>query len=260
MAWGWLLSAWLAATGPGLDLPNEIEPFVLPGHAVLELATGDLDGDGRADAVLVLKRLDEDEAGGDEELPRPLLVLVRQPDGRLRQAGRNDKVVYCSSCGGVMGDPFQGVEVAARSFTVEHYGGSAHRWGNAYTFAYDAARRDWFVEREHSFGFHAMDPEGTQSEETLTREQLGDLPLGTYDPLAWQAAGESRWRVTAEKARFYDRPDPGSAPRKAYLVKGDVVKGQRELRLFVQVEFEGRQGRTTSGYVLKQDLEPLAAR
>src|SRR6185436_11190495 len=110
----------------------------------------DLDGDGRKDAVLILRRTDEEEhTGGD--VPRPLLLLVRQADGRLKQVRRTDHLVYCSRCGGMLGDLYSQLKAARRGFTVSFAGGTASsHWVVAYTFAYDDAAKNWLLAEEVS--------------------------------------------------------------------------------------------------------------
>lgn len=185
---------------------------------------------------------------------RPLLLLMRQPNGRLKQERRTDRLVYCRTCGGMMGDPYMEVVVGKGRFTVSHYGGSASRWGVDHTFAYDRARKDWFLDREKTTTFHAGDPDRTREESTLTRDQLGDFPIEAFDAL--REPDDRKWRVAAARAYFYDRPDLESRPRKAYLVTGDVVAGWRELRSFIEGRFTNSKGETTSGYLLKRDLAP----
>ena len=102
-----LVAFGLALAGSGAvadedDLPAELEPFVLPGHEVLDSAEGDLDGDGRRDAVLILAGPAEVAEEDDMDTRRLLLLLVRQADGRLKEVRRNDGVVYCRTCGGIL--------------------------------------------------------------------------------------------------------------------------------------------------------------
>lgn len=254
---------WLVAVGASLalaaapddEIPEELNPFVPKGHEALDFATGDLDGDGRADAILVLKGPAEIAETDDMETHRPLLLLIRQPDGRLKQERRTDRLVYCRTCGGMMGDPYMDVVIAKGAFTVSHYGGSAWRWGADYTFAYDRARKDWFLDREIKTSFHAGDPDETREESTLTREQLGDFPIETFDAI--RDPDDRKWRVAAARAYFYDRPDVGSKPRKAYLVTGDVVEGERELRHFIAARFTNAKGDATAGFLLKKDLASI---
>lgn len=249
-----LLGLFLLAPEVGDELPGELAPFVPPGRQALDFETGDLDGDGRADAVLILTAPGEAERQDDMDARRLLLLLVRQPDGRLKQAHRGDAVVYCRTCGGMMGDPYTGTEVGEGRFTVTHYGGSAWRWGSSFTFSYDRARKDWFLEQETSTSFHASDPD-ERREEVLTREELGDVTLE-----AFRYVEETRpWRVTAPRARFYDLPKVASKPRMGFLVKGDVFEVIRELRHFVHGRFTNRGGETTSGYLRKADVEAVPA-
>ena len=258
-----MVVTWLAALGASLAvaggdgdaLPDELLPFVPKGYEALDFADGDLDGDGRADAILILKGPDEIQQKDDMETLRPLLLLIRQPDGKLKQERRTDRLVYCRACGGMMGDPYMDVVTGKGRFTVSHYGGSASRWSADYTFAYDRARKDWFLASETTTSFHASDPDGTRSEETLTREQLGDFPIEAFDAI--REPDDRKWRVAAARAYFYDRPDLKSRPRKAYLVAGDVVESGRELRNFVEGRFTNAKGDMTFGFLLKKDLEAV---
>ena len=250
-----VLGLFLLAPEVGDELPGELAPFVPPGQEALDFETGDLDGDGRTDAVLILAAPGEAEERDDMDARRPLLLLIRQADGRLKQARRGDGVVYCRTCGGMMGDPYVGTEVARGRFTVTHYGGSAWRWGNSFTFSYDRARKDWFLDQETSTSFHATEPDDSR-DEVLTREELGDVTLEAF---RYEHDEAQPWRVIAPRARFYDQPKVASKPGKAYLVEGDVLEVYRELRHFVYGRFTNRAGDTTSGYLRKADVSAVPA-
>jgi len=265
LAWSLVtLSLTLPARAADEDPPPEIARFVPAGFQTLDFAVADLDADGRPDAVLILRRTDDGEPGKGEA-PRPLLILIRQPDGRLAQARRTERLVYCRACGGMLGDPYQGLTAGRGRFTVEVAGGSASsHWAVGYTFAYDAAAKDWLLEEEKSAGDERND-EPTESDRegdersswttVLTRRQLGDIPLERFDYEASQKP--TGWRVRSQRAYFYERPDVGSKPRTSYVVRGDRVEGFRELRDFVEARFTGAKGRTTYGYLLKKDLAPM---
>jgi hypothetical protein len=237
----------------GKEPPAELQPFVPQGHEIFDFAMGDVDGDGRDDAILVTRRPDEEQL--EDESSRPLLLLVRQPEGRLKQVRRSDQIVYCLKCGGMMGDPYQGIATARGAFTVTHYGGSAWRWSASATIAYDTAKQEWFLDKEESTSFHATEP-GEMSTVVIKREELGDVPIERVGSEE-KATERKQWRVVAARARFYDQPDRATSPRKAYLVKGDKVESTQVLKNFVRVYFTNGSDQSTSGFLLKRDLEPL---
>ena len=251
----------LPVLGADEDPPPEIARFVPAGFQALDFVAADLDSDGRQDAVLILRRTDEDDVANGEA-PRPLLLLLRQPDGRLAQVRRTERLVYCRACGGMMGDPYESLTAGRGRFTVSFAGGSASsHWAVAYTFAYDGAAKDWLLEEEKNAGDERIDqPTDTDKEwdersswtKILNRRQLGDIPLERFD----YDQKPRDWRVRADRAYFYERPVVGSKPRTAYVVRGDRVEGFRELRDFVEARFTGPKGRSTYGYLLKKDVEP----
>src|SRR5689334_6240281 len=83
---------------------GDVQPFVEKNTTVLAVERGDLNRDTREDAILVLEPADPDQ-------PRPLLILVRNEKGTLRLTKRSAKAVLCRNCGGIMGDPFQGISI-----------------------------------------------------------------------------------------------------------------------------------------------------
>jgi hypothetical protein len=233
------------------------------GFRTLDFAIADLDTDGRPDAVLILRRTDEDEPGKGEGR-RPLLILARRPGGALAQARRTETLVYCRACGGMLGDPYQSLTAGRGRFTVEFAGGTASaHWAVTYTFAYDAAAKDWLLAEEKNAGDERNDQPAESDGEgdersgwttVLARRQIGDVPLEHFDYEASEKP--TGWRVRSARAYFYRRPDLGSRPRTAYVVRGDKVEGFRELRDFVEARFTGAKGQSTYGYLLKKDLEP----
>jgi len=111
-------------------VPAEVKPFVAEHTKPIALKSADLNGDGLKDYILVLER--ENPTEKDEyDYPknqRPLLILVRGTNNKPTEAKRNEAIVMCSECGGMMGDPFASVTVGKNTFTVNHEGGSALRW------------------------------------------------------------------------------------------------------------------------------------
>ena len=157
---------------------SETKPFVPKGYTVLHQNNGDLNKDGRPDYALVLKQDNEDNSA--DELKRPLLLLVRQENGKLAQAARNDNVVLCRQCGGVFGDPFAGIVIKNGYFSVEHYGGSSWRWTRIITFRYNAADKRWYLHKDGGESFHVSDPDKV-TEKVRTVKDFGRVPFEKYE-------------------------------------------------------------------------------
>ena len=195
-----LLAAWLApaasAQGPPQEsdcrapssLPVAVRGFVEARTCAIALERADLDRDGRADFLLVLERLDPAPNPDDGRL-RSMRVLVAGEGGRLREAARSDRVVACTRCGGIMGDPFAGIHAAAGTFTVKHYGGSAWRWGADFTFGYSRRDRSWQLVRVNTVSFHASDPESTTKRVYMPPRHFGKIDLREFDPENYRGRG-----------------------------------------------------------------------
>lgn len=244
----------LAANAQDKPVPAEAGSFIPAGYESLDYITGDLNGDKKPDAILILKQHGEDSLGM-EETQRPFILLIRQSDGKLKQVLRNDNVVMCRHCGGVFGDPYEGIQIDETGFSLLFYGGSSWRWGYDYRFAYKPTRKNWYLVKESQTSFQSGDPEHTTKDVVIEETELGEIPLAAFnsDPVY----EESRWKVKAVKTFFYTSPKPGSQPRKGYLLKGNIVSGIRQLKNFIEVSFNDGKGNFTDGYILKKDLEKI---
>ncbi|HEV2761602.1 MAG TPA: hypothetical protein VGV38_01310 [Pyrinomonadaceae bacterium] len=179
----WAAPLTLGAQGDELKIPSEVAPFVEQGTKAIALEAADLNGDGAQDFVLVLEKEKPDL--GEYDLPsnqRPLLILVRGADGRLALAKRNERVVLCSRCGGVFGDPFEGVEVGRNTFTVHLYGGSSWRWKLAYKFNYSRIDKTWQLVRAEDISFHTSDPNKARTRIHTPPRDFGKIDLADFDP------------------------------------------------------------------------------
>lgn len=181
----------MSAMDASVDVPREVRPFVEAGTIAIALEASDLNGDGRQDFVLVLEKQKAKTSDPDIEAgQRPLLILVRRPDGGLKEAARSSRLVYCSTCGGIMGDPFQGVQAGTKTFTVSHYGGSAWRWGVDYTFNYSRKDEAWQLVRVEETSFHASAPDEGESRTFRPPGDFGKIDLAAFDPENWKGKGQ----------------------------------------------------------------------
>jgi hypothetical protein len=94
-----------------------------------------------------------------EDSVRPLILLAGTNNGSYKVISRNDRVVYCRGCGGVMGDPYQAIVIKNGYFSIEHYGGSGWRWTRIITFKYDSKDTQFKLHRDAGEWFHAAEPE-----------------------------------------------------------------------------------------------------
>lgn len=171
-------------------IPREVQPFIEKSTRPLALESADLNGDGLKDVVLVLERQPAKPSDPEiEEQQRPLLILLREQGGKLKLAKRNNKVVYCSTCGGVMGDPFMGVKTGAGQFTVSHYGGSGWRWSNEYTFRYSRRDATWQLVRVREESFHAAKADKPEKKSYVPPKDFGKIGIEEFDPDKWKGQG-----------------------------------------------------------------------
>jgi hypothetical protein len=172
-----------AAQSEELQVPAEVQPFVEQGTKAIALEAADLNGDGRGDFVLVLER--ENPAMDKDDFPvnqRPLLILLRGAGGELSAAKRNERLVMCSKCGGVFGDPFEGVEAGRNTFTVNFYGGSNWRWKYAYRFNYSRIDKTWQLVRAEEISYHTSDPDKMETRVFTPPRDYGKIELADFDP------------------------------------------------------------------------------
>jgi hypothetical protein len=172
---------------PENRIPAEVRPFVPDGYGVIELFHNDLNGNGRLDYLLVLER-DEDVMPGDfRSGQRPLVILEKQKNGSLKLTARNDHMVYCSSCGGLVGDPFVSVSLGHSRFSLHQYGGSAWRWSTDYSFVWYAG--SWLLASVDETSFLAGEPEQATSHHYEWPRDFGRIELSDFNPETWRGRG-----------------------------------------------------------------------
>jgi hypothetical protein len=190
-----VVSASAAARQDELKVPAEVVPFVEAGTKAIAVEAADLNGDGRGDFVLVLER--EKPAKDKDDFPinqRPLLILVRGADGKLSAAKRNERIVMCSQCGGVFGDPFEGVEVGRNTFTVNFYGGSNWRWKYAYKFNYSRVDKTWQLVRTEEISYHTSDPDKMKTSVFTPPRHYGKIDIADFDPENYKRPSKRKGR------------------------------------------------------------------
>ncbi|MCU0340090.1 MAG: hypothetical protein MUE30_09400 [Spirosomaceae bacterium] len=230
----------------------ELKPFVEKGMVVMDAVKGDLNGDGQPDAILILKNPKEAETGNfDQPEKRPLLVLVRNAQGKLQVAKRNDAIVMCYHCGGVFGDPYDETTIQNNAFTLRFYGGSRNRWGYDYTFQYQSVTKNWLLVKEVMLSHDTLEPDKEPQKHTVEGAECGGV---TIEAFKMAEDNFAEWQVAASKTFFHHATNPASQ-RKAFLLKGDKFSGIRETPNYVYGYFTNAKEKTTQGFILKKDLK-----
>ena len=173
----------IAAQNRELQIPAEVAPFVEPGTKAIALEKADLNGDGTQDFILVLEK--ENSAKDADDFPvnqRPFLILLRGSDGKLTVAKRNEKMIMCSQCGGIFGDPFDSVIAGRNTFSVEHYGGSAWRWKFSYKFNYSRIDKTWQLVRVEEINYHTSNPNKATTKIYTPPNDFGKIDVADFDP------------------------------------------------------------------------------
>ena len=167
---------------PSIEVPQDIAAIIPAGYGLIEFERGDLNGDGLQDYLAVVEKKTSDFMDVEQ---RPLLVITARKDGSFKLAARGDKVVFCSTCGGVMGDPFTGLEVKRNRFTVHMYGGSNWRWAYDYTFAYSVRDDAWQLVESVETNHHMTSPDEEEVSTYKPPKDFGKINLQDFDPDAY---------------------------------------------------------------------------
>ena len=190
--------------------------YVPQGWKMLKSAKGDLNGDGKADAVLVLQKQDKaniikNDGMGVPELdtnPRMLKVLFKQADG-YKTAVENttlippesDKEVPC------LADPFSDVSVdkGRLKIKLEHWLSCGSWWSGTqdYTFRYENKRLR-LIGYDYSSYHRASGEIEAYSDNYLTGKRKTTTGGNMFEPS--EDRPKSRWEKLKEKPYYLDEP------------------------------------------------------
>ena len=116
-----------------------LSDFVPSGWSILKTASVKFNNDTLTDYVMVLNHNNEDDMPNTNRI---LLIVYRTNEGYSRSCVSYEAVM-CKDCGGVFGDPFEGIEIKKNVLWVYHYGGSSWRWSYTHKFRYQNG--DWLL-------------------------------------------------------------------------------------------------------------------
>ncbi len=147
---------------------------------VIDSIAGLLNDDELLDYILVCKSQNESETEYDE-YDRKSFIYVGQQNGVYKSHSTNIGAVLCKNCGGVFGDPYDGINIDSnKEFSITHYGGSNFRWGILSKFTYDITLDNWVLTSVENSSFSTNDPENEETN-VLTNEQFGTVYFQNFD-------------------------------------------------------------------------------
>ena len=101
------------------------------GYKKLGQATGDLDKDGQAEQVIVFDTERNGEMGTERDIQ-----IFRNTDDAWELWHTSIGAVLPSEGGGMMGDPFQEVNIENGCIVFSHFGGSRQKWNYIHRFRF----------------------------------------------------------------------------------------------------------------------------
>jgi len=121
-----------------------IHTFIPQGWSLRDSSSGLLDDDELLDFALVIQLDDTlllskilgDDTMTEEYRPRILIILSKTAENNFRKSCQSNQAILAENEGGVLGDPFQSLEIKNHELSFSFKGGAAVEWGLAYHFRY----------------------------------------------------------------------------------------------------------------------------
>ncbi len=129
----------IGSTEPELPVTGtQLSDFVAEGWEILDCVELDFNQDGIVDYVGVQEvplDKEKDEWWNDLSL-RVLFAIASEGQGQYRLDFQDANLIRARTEGGMMGDPFDGIEGEGTSFTTHAEGGSSDKWSESFTYTY----------------------------------------------------------------------------------------------------------------------------
>lgn len=105
---------------------------------ILATTHGDLDNDGQPEKVSVFDNGTDAGMGTEREIH-----IYKKNENTWKLWHKSIGAVMPSSAGGMMGDPFESIQIKNRALVIKHFGGSRDKW--EYTHRYRWQDNDWYL-------------------------------------------------------------------------------------------------------------------
>ena len=127
-------------------ISSNVIDFVPKGYLVLDSLLGDLNRDKFIDAILILKRIEENE--GRDDLLRPLMLFAGLYGQKFQLVAINSDIVLCKGCGGTIIDPYKKTVIRNGYFSIEHLILGTPSMSRIITFKFIKNKRTFYLSRD----------------------------------------------------------------------------------------------------------------
>jgi hypothetical protein len=114
----------IESTGQEIPIPK--------GYSIIDTTFGDLDNDRQDELAVAFNTKVDNEY---ESVPREL-VIFKKNNSKWVVWKKSKKALFESLDGGMMGDPFENIDIKKGVLEISHYGGSSWKWGHIDKYRY----------------------------------------------------------------------------------------------------------------------------
>lgn len=158
---------------------SNLPVFIDKQFTILDTLPGYLNEDSIRDLILILKRKQElPLKTGEDFSPRPMLILLGITERQFELANKNDSIVLCANCGGMVGDAYSKVTIDNHCFTIYSEGGSCLKWENYVTFCYSDSLHNWVFKEYY---FKSYIPDDFETIDTVIRITDNDVGIVFFE-------------------------------------------------------------------------------
>jgi|GEM_PF-3485571 hypothetical protein len=229
-----------------VPMPEAASKLLPDNGETLTSATADLNGDGTKDFLVAFEYLDG---------TRALFIIVREGK-KYRVASTSTRAILCKTCGGVYGEPFQGIQAGLKRFSIDHFGGSNFKWANNAVFGYSRRDRKWqlvdFTDTQYDLENNVETKQFKPADFGLINLEEYDIDLymseGKIEALPDEATLAAREQQTAEAEESHT-----PTPVPTYVYNHPSQLKDRELIPFPGGPFRQSEGKAS----FKNNLSPF---
>ena len=181
------------------NLGDSENSFIPKGWKLEEKTTGDLNGDKLADSILQIKKDGEGAEAEDEENDRMLLILFKTSSGNYTKAAESNKIIRCSSCGGMLGGGTANISVKKGILLIDQMYGSRSGVNYLHRLRYEKSSKRFRLIGEDVNEFDRLD---LTSEETSTNYLTGKQVITNSKGGETDVKKTVKRKTVAKKARY----------------------------------------------------------